>query len=143
MRRAWWIAQAAGALALAAAAQAAIACGHCVEDKIAAVYDHGVVSAALAKKHHVAFFAVEGRLTGSAAERRVMEQAAEAAYGIDRGTMRASAEAAAISMAFDPARVSYAALERSLARRMMRRGLTLLPLKVMDKPAELKTAASR
>ncbi|HKU45280.1 MAG TPA: hypothetical protein VJQ58_00230, partial [Burkholderiales bacterium] len=68
-------------LALLVAAGPAWACGYCVEDKIAAVYDHVVISRALAAKHQVAFMHVEGR-----ANRQALEQAANAA-GADRGTV--------------------------------------------------------
>jgi hypothetical protein len=45
---------------LLAAAPLAGACGYCVEDKMAAAYDHAVVSRALAQQHHIAFFHVDG-----------------------------------------------------------------------------------
>ena len=50
----------AAALLLAGAASAALACGYCVEDKIASTYDHALVTQALAHKHHVAFFHIDG-----------------------------------------------------------------------------------
>ena len=56
--------------ALLALSQQALACGYCVEDKIAAVYDHATVTHALAQKHQVAFFHVEGALAPGAARRR-------------------------------------------------------------------------
>jgi hypothetical protein len=129
------------AAALGIASSAAFACGHCIEDKIAAAYDHAVVRAALARGHQVVFFALDGKLAGTEAERRMIEHAAQAAHGVDPGTVRASSEYAALSVAFDPAHVGYAALMRSLQYKFTRRGLTLLPLRVMDSPAELKTAA--
>ena len=39
-----------------------IACGHCIEDKVAAVYDHVIVAKAVREKHVVAFFGIEGPL---------------------------------------------------------------------------------
>ena len=44
---------AAAGIALALNASAAIACGYCVEDKIASTYDHAVVTAALAAGYGV------------------------------------------------------------------------------------------
>jgi len=131
------------AFALAVAAPNAQACGHCIEDKVAAVYDHAVVTAALARKHQVVFFALDGKLAGTEAERRLIEQTAQSAQGIDPGTLRVSSELASLSVAFDPARVSFASLQRALEHKLMRRGFSLLPLRVMDRPAELKTAAGR
>jgi hypothetical protein len=40
---------------LALRATTALACGHCVEDRMAVVYDHPVVARALGARHHVAF----------------------------------------------------------------------------------------
>jgi hypothetical protein len=41
----------------------------------------------------------------------------------------------------DPAAVSFVALQRSVQKKLTPRGLALLPLRVMDRPGELKTAA--
>lgn len=130
----------ASAVLFAGSATAAFACGHCIEDKIAAVYDHAVVRTALARKHQVAFFGLDGRLAGGGAERRLIERAAASADGVDPGSVRASSEGAALSVAFDPARTPLGALQRSLERKLAPKGLLLLPLRVMDAPAELKTA---
>ena len=79
-------------LALALPAQSGRACGYCVEDKIAAVYDHAVVTQALARKHQVAFFGLDGPLAGDENERRLIERIAETAYGADAGSARVSIE---------------------------------------------------
>ena len=60
----------------------AVACGYCVEDKIASTYDHAIVTSALARGHHVAFFHVDG----APVTRRALEQAAAAVPGIDKGS---------------------------------------------------------
>ena len=46
-------------------AQAALACGYCVEDKIAAAYDHAVVVRAADRHHQVAFLSIEVAPAGS------------------------------------------------------------------------------
>ena len=95
------------ALALmAAAALDAAACGGCVDDKIASCYDHAVVSAAQQRGHAVAFFAIEGDVVRSAQTRRAVLRAIEATPGVRRGSARVSLENAALSFAYDPARVS-------------------------------------
>jgi len=118
----------------------ALACGYCVEDKIAAVYDHAVVAQALGRKHHVAFFAIDGAVA-PADGARAARAAAESAYGVDRGSARVSAEAASLSVAFDPLRVPFAALEKQLQSKLAPRGLSLLILRVMERPAELKSVS--
>jgi hypothetical protein len=106
------------------------ACGYCVEDKIAAVYDHGVISRALATKHQVAFMHVEGR-----ASRQALEQAANAA-GADRGSVRVSADGLTVSFAFDPKRGGLGPIHAGMEKRL--KGVSLMPFQVMDKPGDLK-----
>ncbi len=120
----------------------ALACGHCVEDKIAAVYDHAVVVQALERKHHVAFFGIDGAIAPADGARAV-KAAAESAHGVDRGSARVSAESASLSVAFDPQRVPFAALEKQLQRKLAPRGLTLFTMRVMERPAELKTVSRK
>ena len=93
--------------ALLLGANTAHACGHCIEDKIAACYDHAVVTQALSRKHQVAFFALDGPLAGGAIEKKAIELLASSAPGVDAGSVRVSTETAALSVAFDPARVSF------------------------------------
>ena len=50
MKLAGWIAS-----LLLIVSSSAMACGHCIEDKIAAVYDYSVVSKAVSEKHPVLF----------------------------------------------------------------------------------------
>ena len=126
--------------ALLLGATAAHACGHCIEDKIAACYDHAVVTQALARKHQVAFFALDGPLSGGAIEKKAIELLAASAPGVDAGSVRVSTETAALSVAFDPARVSFIAVQQAVEAKLKRRGLALLPLKVMDRPGDLKAA---
>ena len=111
------------------AAGSAHACGYCVEDKIAAVYDHGVVSRAVAAKHQVVFMHVEGTAT-----RQALEQAASAA-GADRGTVRVSGDLLTVSFAFDPRR-GLGSIHSAMEKRL--KGASLMPFQVMDRPGDLK-----
>jgi hypothetical protein len=133
------------ALGLASALHAAgaLACGHCVEDKIAAVYDHAVVTRALAAKHQVVFFAIDGALASDEPSRLALERAAGSSRGVDQGSVRLSAEAAALSVAFDPQRMPLAALQRGLERKFASKRVSLLLLRVMDKPAQFQAASAK
>jgi len=90
------------AAALAAlASSTALACGVCVEDRIAATYDHAVVTQAATRHHVVVFAAVEG--SGVPAEAsRALKEAAATLKGVDRGTVRAADSPRALSFALDP-----------------------------------------
>jgi hypothetical protein len=116
-------------LVLAVACESAQACGYCVEDKIAAVYDHAVVSTALAAQHQVVFMHVEGPAT-----RPALEQAANAA-GADRGSVRVSSDLLTVSFAFDPKRRGLGPIHVAMEKRL--KGVSLLPFQVMDKPGSL------
>jgi hypothetical protein len=118
-------------LVLALASGAAQACGYCVEDKIAAVYDHAIISRALAAKHQVAFLHVEGR-----ASRQAIERAANAA-GADRGSVRVSADVLTVSFAFDPKRGGLGLIHAGMEKRL--KGVSLMPFQVMEKPGDLQT----
>ncbi len=120
------------ALSLAISCPAAFACGDCVDNKISSVYDHEVVNRALASKHQVMFFAIDGRITSTPGERRVLEHVVANTPGVETGTARVSTEAAALSVAIDPERTPVAAVERSLRNTMARRSLTLQLLRVMS-----------
>lgn len=122
------------ALALLLAAGPAAACGYCVEDKIASVYDHAVVSRALAARHQVVFMHVEGPAT-----RQALEQAASAA-GADRGSVRVSSDLLTVSFAFDPRR-GLGPIHSGMEKRL--KGVSLMPFQVMDKPGDLKAVSQR
>ena len=82
------------------------ACGACVEDRVAAVYDHAVVEGAARRGHAVAFLALEAAPDLDEARVRAVRAALAATKGVERATVRISPEAASCSVAFDPARAS-------------------------------------
>ena len=123
-------------LALALHATTAVAtCGICAQDRIAAVYDHGSIVQALDRKHYVAFFAIDGTLAPRA--RHVIEVLAESTFAVDKGSARVSVKAAALSLAFDPQRVAFAAVQRILDRKLAAIRLSQLPMRIMDELSKL------
>jgi hypothetical protein len=128
----------AAGLVLALQAPAAFACGYCVEDKIAAVYDHAVVAHALGRKHHIVFFHLDGTLPPGERTRRALEAIAESTAGVDKGSARASVESASLAVAFDPRRTPLADVLQALERKLAPKQLSLLPLRVIDRPADMK-----
>jgi len=132
-----------GLAVLLALSQSALACGYCVEDKMAAVYDHATITRALAQKHQVAFFHVDGTLAPGAETKRALEALANAANGVDRGTARASLESAALSVAFDPQRTTIASLQAVLERKLAAKKNSLMLLQVMDQPKDFSPTVAR
>jgi len=120
------------ALAFLFAARDAFACGHCVEDRVAAVYDHGIIVRALERKHQVAFLAIEGTIPQAGELRRSIESGLGAVKGIDRGTARVSLESASFSFAYDPRQPGLGPILRALESRLSKRSLNLSILRVID-----------
>jgi hypothetical protein len=127
----------AAVFSLLVAAGPAAACGYCVEDKIAATYDHAVVTQAFARKHQVAFFHVDGT-----ASRRVLEQAVYSPPAVDRGTARVSADLLTVSFAFDPARATLGTIHQRMEK-ALGKGASLMPFEVIDGPGQLKGVAAK
>lgn len=122
----------AGLLALLLASGPALACGVCVEDKIAAVYDHAVVQQALAAKHTLVFFAIDGKLVANERTRRSIAEMARATPGVDARSVRVSTELASMALAFDARRTSLVKVQESLEKRLSSLGLSLLAMQVKD-----------
>jgi hypothetical protein len=110
----------------------ALACGYCVEDRVAAVYDHALVVKSLDRRHRVVFLAIEGPLATADAERGAIESALRGVPGVDSGSLRVSLTGAALSFAYDPARGGLGAIMAGLERRLAPRGLSLSLLRVVD-----------
>ena len=111
---------------------AALACGVCVEDKIAAVYDHAAVHQALAAKRTVVFFAIDGKLVANERTRRSIAEMARATAGVDARSVRVSTELASMVLAFDARRTNLVRVQESLEGRLSALGLSLLAMQVRD-----------
>lgn len=120
----------------------ASACGHCVEDKMAAVYDFGVVSKAQALHQHVAFLAIDGTISGDAMTQRAIADMVRTAEGVERASVRVSLELAALSFAFDPKRASFASIQRSVGKQLSRIGLRVSEIKILDGSTRLQGTAN-
>ena len=80
----------------------AIACGICLEDKVAATYDHALVERALAQ-HRVVVFA-EPRASVDERRLKAFAAAARRSPGVDAATVKTSAAPASVSFVLDPKR---------------------------------------
>jgi hypothetical protein len=108
---------------------ASAGCGVCIEDKVAATYDHAVVIRAIERRHVVVFASGEG--AAAPGSERALKAGAARVRGIDRASVRSAAAPLAVSFALD-ANVrtpedALAAVERAAAVP----GLRLTLLRVM------------
>lgn len=103
----------AGALVAALVPMASQACGACVEDNVAATYDHQTVTRAKTAGNIVVFCQVSGQF-----DERQLLNSARRVQGVRAQSLRTSAQPAALSFAFDPTRQSpqaaVDAIQRSL-----------------------------
>jgi hypothetical protein len=119
------------ALALSIFMLDALACGVCIDDKVASCYDHAVVTQARARGQQVAFFAVQGPLPANAESRSKLEKALASTAGVLRGTGRVSVENAALSFAYDPKKTNPMAVAQGIEKRLAQPALGLALLRVM------------
>jgi hypothetical protein len=118
----------AGAL-LAMQAGAVLACGVCIEDKVAATYDHAVVERAHARKLVMVFVEVvpgPGAVDVAAAGR-----AARSLPGVDASSVRTRDEPATLSFALDPSVRAPEAAVKAIERAGAKGGAKLKLLKVI------------
>jgi hypothetical protein len=127
----------AGTGLVALCATAALACGYCIEDRVAAVYDQNVVDAAALGHRTVAFFSIEGDVRDDAASKRAVGAALKAAGAAD-GSARVALVNSACSMAYDPSRTSLGAVVAAANRPLASHGLALAPLRVIDAGGRLR-----
>lgn len=91
----------------------------------------------------VAFFHIDGVLPSGEGARRALEALAESAAGVDKASARVSVDTATLSFAFDPQRTSLGAAHRAVERKLALQKLSLMPLRLMERAADLKTVRSR
>ena len=99
------------ALAVSAAPSIVLACGACIEDKVASTYDHTVVTAAVARHQQILFVAVDGPIDAARVIKRI-ETAVPRVSGALTGTLRTSVSPPAFSFALDDSRSPAAVLSR-------------------------------
>lgn len=118
------------AVAASLIAGSALACGVCIDDKVAVVYDDALVKEALAQ-HHVVVFAEPVGSGPKGAALVAFRAAAERAAGVVRGSVRTAPEPAAIAFVLDPGRQTAAAALARVERDSGIRGIRLALLRVL------------
>lgn len=103
----------------------AVACGICIDDKVASCYDHAVVAKARASGHEVAFFAIDGPVIVNAENRTRILKTIQTHRGVLPGTARVSLENAALSFAYDPGRAERFRIAAGIEKALYARGLSL------------------
>jgi hypothetical protein len=106
----------------------AMACGHCEEDLVASVYDHGLVLRSQSLKQRIMYMAWDGPVARDDATARRLMQEVSRATSVTPGSVRVSVQPAALSVAFNPAKSNRAQIEASLQTRLTKMHVMVLPL---------------
>ena len=123
--------------ALVAVAIPAAACGFCIEDRVAAVYDAATIEGAVAKHRHVAFLAADGESGLDAKAQRALVKALEGA-GAVKGTTRIAADNAACAVVFDPKRTTLAQLVAAGGKALAPSHRKVSALRIIDDDGKLR-----
>lgn len=109
----------------------ALACGQCVEDKVAVTFDAAVRARAARIGHVVVFTEVRGPAAGGPSELRdFIAHSVAATSGVDAGSVRVSLEPPAAAFACDPR--TAARVVAAVNPRLARRRLSLSVIKLDD-----------
>jgi hypothetical protein len=122
----WWV---------VATRTPAHACGHCIEDKVAATYDYAVLTCAARNGHVVVFADLRGPAAGAGpALKAFIIHTLASTSGIDGGTVRVSLDPPAASFACDPVRHAPSALLDTVNPQLAAKGLRLAVIKIDHGP---------
>ena len=123
-------------LLLAAAmscAGAAFACGHCIEDRVAAVYDYAVEQRAERDQLSIAYLGVTGRRAESTAAAATVAKALDEIPAAIVGTVRTSVSPSAASFAWRGDDAALRDAVRGANDRLAASGLQVELLKTWDR----------
>ena len=116
------------AAAVALSGAVVMACGHCPEDLIAAVFDHTLAQRTLALKHETLFFAWDGPVARNDELRQKMMILAETIPGVDKGSARVSMEPTAMAITFAPQRYRTQVIIDALGQKFATRNISIARL---------------
>ena len=111
---------------------AALACGHCIEDKIAAVYDYASIARAANQKHKVVYFGFDSAVALNPELRHQIKTQAQKIRGVDPGSVRVSLESASLAVSFDPQRITYPELMQTLEMQLKSKKLSFFVLDIVN-----------
>ncbi|CAN5325549.1 hypothetical protein BH11PSE11_BH11PSE11_29050 [soil metagenome] len=110
---------------------AAGACGVCIEDKVAATYDHDVVVKATREKQTVVFLEIEGLATKAAPDREWLMRTIAKTPGVERGSVRVSVEQAAVSFAIHAGKHAPVEVQKSINKNLAAHRLQLKLIRLL------------
>ena len=95
-----------------------LACGYCLEDRIASVYDHVLVAKTKQLNQKMLYLIWDGPANRDEAMRHELISIASRLPGITKGSVRVSLEPATIGLAYQPLKISREQVEALLLQRL-------------------------
>ena len=106
-------------------------CGVCVEDRMAATYDHDLVIGAMDRGHQIVFTDVTSReLTRT--EWHLLSWTVQSVRGVMKGSVRTSKSPMALSFEIDPKATAAATAIREINRRMGKQPIRVSLIRTMS-----------
>ena len=96
----------------------ALACGYCLQDRIASVYDHVLVAQTRQLNQKMLYLIWDGPANRDEAMRHELISIASRLPGITKGSVRVSLEPATIGLAYQPLKISREQVEALLLQRL-------------------------
>ena len=101
------------------------ACGHCLEDRIASVYDHALVERSQQQGRKIMYLRWDGPVVRDAALSRAMAAAAAGVAGVKALDVRVALEPPTLAVPYDPRHMTSDSLEQALGLRLRRMKITV------------------
>ena len=106
----------------------ALACGYCLQDRIASVYDHVLVAQTRQLNQKMLYLIWDGPANRDEAMRHELISIASRLPGITKGSVRVSLEPATIGLAYQPLKISREQVEALLLQRLMSKKIVVSSL---------------
>ena len=119
------------ACAMACLTPVAMACGHCMEDRVASVYDHALVEHSKKSKQLMMYLVWDGPVDRTAATRQWLLKALGGVPGVTAKSVRVSLDPPTMALAYDPVHTSSADLEKAIQGKLSAKGLTASALPML------------
>jgi hypothetical protein len=111
----------------------ALACGFCLEDKLAATYDHALVQRAMQQRRVVVFAEPHAQVDDARLSKSLVA-AAGRVRGVDAKSVRTSASPPTLSFVLDPAASNPRSALDAIGKAAALKGLRIELLRVIEPP---------
>lgn len=108
------------------------ACGFCIEDKVAAVYDHALVTRAVERGHEVVFLEVADAERINSAQWRFLVRTVENAVGVERRSVRTSVAPQVLSFELNASRSASAAVLKQINEGLRKQRMRVDLVKILN-----------